>query len=101
VVVAEVAAPEGEVVLRVESVDGFFGPDLIRLGFEDGSGSFTVLAELDGRYLSTEVATGFLGRIIGLYVVDGTAAFDWFELGPAESDDAAPSERSEPLDGGT
>ena len=54
-----------------------------------------MLAELDGRYLSTEVASGFIGRVIGLYVVDGAAAFDWFELGPAESPDASP------LDGGS
>ena len=38
-----------------------------------------MLADLDGRYLSTEVATGFIGRVIGLYVVSGTAAFDWFD----------------------
>jgi hypothetical protein len=38
-----------------------------------------VLADLDGRYLSTEVATGFTGRVIGLYVVAGTASFDWFD----------------------
>ncbi|MBY8853472.1 hypothetical protein K7G98_36675, partial [Saccharothrix sp. MB29] len=25
------------------------------------------LAEIDGRYLSTEVATGFTGRVIGMY----------------------------------
>jgi xylan 1,4-beta-xylosidase len=41
------------------------------------------LAELDGRYLSTEVATGFTGRVIGMYVTEGTAAFDWFEYLPA------------------
>ena len=39
-----------------------------------------MLAELDGRYLSTEVAGGFIGRVIGLYAVDGTASFDWFDL---------------------
>jgi beta-xylosidase len=37
------------------------------------------LVELDGRYLSTEVATGFTGRVIGMYVTEGTARFDWFE----------------------
>ncbi|QFZ21471.1 glycoside hydrolase family 43 protein [Saccharothrix syringae] len=40
------------------------------------------LAELDGRYLSTEVATGFTGRVIGLYATAGTAWFDWFEHTP-------------------
>ena len=38
-----------------------------------------MLAELDGRYLSTEVTGGFLGRTIGIYAVDGAAAFDWFD----------------------
>lgn len=40
------------------------------------------LAELDGRYLSTEVATGFTGRVAGMYVIDGSAAFDWFTHEP-------------------
>ncbi|MFD8341290.1 hypothetical protein ACFV2C_03245 [[Kitasatospora] papulosa] len=42
-----------------------------------------VLAELDGRYLTTEVAGGFTGRVIGMYATRGEAAFDWFELRPA------------------
>jgi hypothetical protein len=40
------------------------------------------LAELDGRYLSTQVAGGFTGRVIGMYVTEGRAAFDWFEYAP-------------------
>jgi xylan 1,4-beta-xylosidase len=35
-----------------------------------------VLAELDGRYLSTEVAGGFTGRVIGMYAAEGTVRFD-------------------------
>ncbi|GIJ28558.1 glycoside hydrolase 43 family protein [Micromonospora qiuiae] len=46
---------------------------------EDGP---VVLAELDGRYLSTEVAAGFTGRVFGLYVTEGSAAFDWFDYRP-------------------
>ena len=42
------------------------------------------LAELDGRYLSTEVATGFTGRVIGMYATEGTAWFDWFDHGPLD-----------------
>ena len=38
---------------------------MLRLGVEDAGGAFDVLAELDGRYLSTEVAGGFTGRVIG------------------------------------
>ena len=54
------------------------GPDRIRLGLEQ-DGEFTVLAELDGRYLSTEVTGGFTGRVIGVYAAAGTASFDWFD----------------------
>ncbi|MFC8845949.1 MULTISPECIES: glycoside hydrolase family 43 protein [unclassified Micromonospora] len=43
-----------------------------------------VLAELDGRYLSTEVAAGFTGRVIGIYVTEGSAQFDWFDYRPAD-----------------
>ena len=38
-----------------------------------------MLAALDGRYLSTEVATGFTGRVIGMYAAAGNISFDWFE----------------------
>jgi hypothetical protein len=38
-----------------------------------------VLASLDGRYLSTEVAGGFTGRVIGPYAVAGTIHVDWLE----------------------
>jgi len=41
-----------------------------------------VLAELDGRYLSTEVAGGFTGRVIGMYAAEGTVRFDWFDYEP-------------------
>ena len=60
-------------------MDDSRGPDRVVLGYEDGAGSPHVLAELDGRYLSTEVTGGFLGRTIGLYAVGGAAAFDWFD----------------------
>jgi hypothetical protein len=54
-------------------------PDFIAFHVGDGP-----LAELDGRYLSTEVATGFTGRVIGMYATAGTARFDWFEHGPLD-----------------
>jgi xylan 1,4-beta-xylosidase len=73
-------APDDPVVLRVDAdPDGPDGaPDVIRLGCEV-DGEFAVLAELDGRYLSTEVAGGFTGRVIGMYAARGTAHFDWFD----------------------
>lgn len=62
-------------------------PDLIRLGMEEEGGEFHPLAELDGRYLSTEVAGGFTGRVIGMYATDGTVHFDWFDYEPIEPGD--------------
>ncbi|MEO6090219.1 MAG: glycoside hydrolase family 43 protein [Umezawaea sp.] len=60
------------------------GPDVIRFAVDT-----VVLAELDGRYLSTEVAGGFTGRVIGMCVTGGTASFDWFDY-EEERRDASP-----------
>jgi beta-xylosidase len=82
--------PPGPVVLRVETAvtttlrDARTGPDTVTLGLERPDGSFDRLAVLDGRYLSTEVAGGFTGRLIGLYAAAGTFSADWFEYGPAD-----------------
>jgi beta-xylosidase len=79
--------PAGPVVLRLEVLPPDLAlardpvtadPDRIRLGLER-DGEFTVLAELDGRYLSTEVTGGFTGRVIGVYAAAGPASFDWFD----------------------
>jgi xylan 1,4-beta-xylosidase len=83
VVVAATEAPDGPLVLRIEAVptppgDPRDGPDEISIGVEEADGTFTVLATLDGRYLSTEVAGGFTGRVIGMYASAGTVRFDWF-----------------------
>ncbi len=78
-VVADSPRPLGPVVLTVETGPHVHGPDSVSLGFEDELGSPHTLARLDGRYLSTEVTGGFLGRMIGLYAVGGEAAFHWFD----------------------
>ncbi|NUT95370.1 MAG: glycoside hydrolase family 43 protein [Saccharothrix sp.] len=88
-VVASRPAPPGPVVLRVEittppPVDPGSGPDLVTLGVEEPDGTFTALAALDGRYLSTEVAGGFTGRVIGVYAATGTVHFDWFDYRPLD-----------------
>ncbi|MER6125621.1 glycoside hydrolase family 43 protein [Streptomyces sp. NPDC001795] len=57
------------------------GPDTIT--FSLGGPTPVTLAELDGRYLSTQIATGFTGRVIGMYATEGSVAFDWFEYEPA------------------
>jgi xylan 1,4-beta-xylosidase len=102
--VATRPVPAGPVRLRIDAVasspDGWHPrkePDLLRLGVEAikptaslasldrsdaGDGAFDVLAELDGRYLSTEVAGGFTGRVIGMYAGAGTVRFDWFDYAP-------------------
>ncbi len=87
-IVAEAPAPTSPLVLRLETHEAAGktdGPDLVHLGFEQTDGSFLVLAELDGRFLSSEVATGYIGRVIGLYSVGGEASFDWFELSDLDS----------------
>jgi xylan 1,4-beta-xylosidase len=81
--------PTGPVVLRIEAQASGPSPDhprqepdVVRLGFESGDGRFVVLDELDGRYLSTEVAGGFTGRVIGMYAAAGTIRFDWLSYDP-------------------
>ncbi|MEU4623424.1 glycoside hydrolase family 43 protein [Actinoplanes sp. NPDC023801] len=81
--------PAGPVRLRIDVVAAKPGdghprqePDRVRLGVEHPDGAFEVLADLDGRYLSTEVAGGFTGRVLGMYAVDGTMRFDWFDYQP-------------------
>lgn len=79
-VVGRAPRPPGPVVLVIATTDATNGgPDEVRLAFEDGAGELHALAELDGRYLSTEAASGFTGRMIGMYAVDCDAAFDWFD----------------------
>jgi hypothetical protein len=79
--------PAGPVTLAVEirttrQPGPQHGPDTLAfsVGTTDGT---ALLAELDGRYLSTQVAAGFTGRVIGMYVTEGRAAFDWFDYEPA------------------
>ncbi|WP_324788105.1 glycoside hydrolase family 43 protein [Streptomyces sp. H51] len=86
-VVGSRAVPPGPVVLglRVSDTpprDARTGPDTLTLGVEEPDGAFTVLGTLDGRYLSTEVAGGFTGRVIGMYASAGTVHFDWFDYEP-------------------
>ncbi|MEU1518451.1 glycoside hydrolase family 43 protein [Streptomyces sp. NPDC005811] len=87
-VVASRPSDGGPVVLRIEVVatrevtEARQGPDTVVLGVEDREGGFVELARLDGRYLSTEVAGGFTGRVIGMYASVGTVHFDWFDYEP-------------------
>ncbi|MEV6825673.1 family 43 glycosylhydrolase [Amycolatopsis sp. NPDC051102] len=49
-------------------------PDLVELSVLREDGSAEVLGAFDGRYLSTEVAAGFTGRMIGVRVVGGSVS---------------------------
>lgn len=69
------APTTGDVVtLLVEAVDATHdGPDDLRFGVLDADGERWIAA-LDGRYLSTEVAGGFTGRVLGLRALGATPA---------------------------
>ena len=75
----------GPVTLRIAArapgPDDPPGPDVVALGVVDADG-VTTLAELDGRYLSTEVAGGFTGRVIGVQAVAGRVRLDRFGYQP-------------------
>ena len=54
------------------------GPDRILLGY-DADGDFVEIAAIDGRYLSTEVAGGFTGRVIGVEAIGADATVTRFD----------------------
>jgi len=78
-VLGSAPGPHGPVVPTVGTEPDIHGPDAVSLGFIDDHGDAQTLARLDGRYLSSEVTGGFLGRLIGMYAVGGDAAFEWFD----------------------
>jgi len=77
-VLGETAVPTGQdVVLEIRAVpdEGHFsstalGPDVLVAGVVDTDG-FTELGRLDGRYVSTEVAGGMTGRLMGVWCSAG------------------------------
>lgn len=56
------------------------GPDRLVLGYERNG--FQELVEFDGRYLSTEVAGGFTGRMIGIEALGESALVRRFSYSP-------------------
>ena len=68
-VVGRAPCPTEPVVLTIATEPHAHGPDAVTLGYEDEAGAPRTLAQLDGRYLSTEVTGGFLGRTIGMFAV--------------------------------
>ncbi|WP_435106253.1 family 43 glycosylhydrolase [Nocardiopsis synnemataformans] len=57
------------------------GPDVVELGYRDREG-FHPLGRFDGRYLSTEVAGGFTGRVVGVAPLSGVAVLRSFHYHP-------------------
>jgi hypothetical protein len=65
------------------------GPDRLRAGYSDGSGTHWV-ADVDGRYISTEVAGGFTGRMLGIRALGGPSTFGLVSYAPTTSDKPLP-----------
>jgi xylan 1,4-beta-xylosidase len=66
---------DGELEIRLlpDVSNSFFigrGPDIVVAGIADGA-AFTELGRVDGRYLSTEVAGGMTGRMLGVVCREG------------------------------
>jgi xylan 1,4-beta-xylosidase len=98
-VVAQEAIPEGPIILEIVGDRDAYHfawstptgstptgaahtsvvPSVATLSGATSNGISRTIASGGARYLSTEVAGGFTGVYVGMYVVDGTAHFDWFE----------------------
>ena len=94
-VLGEVAADVGTDValqLRMEPAPGSvfstgLGPDRLVAGIVGGDG-FVEIGQLDGRYLSTELAGGFTGRMVGFFCRQGTLEIRSFDYVGADDPEA-------------
>ena len=88
-VLGDAALPAGaELEIRLlpdESGNPFLGrgPDIVVAGVGP-AGDFTELGRVDGRYLSTEVAGGMTGRMVGVVCRDGSVVVRSFEYAGAD-----------------
>ena len=85
-VVGSIRRAPGSIVLRISAKPAPPGPmgmpeepDLIELAATSGDGAEHVFGAFAGRYLSTEVAGGFTGRVVGVEAVDGHVTLDRLE----------------------
>ena len=60
------------------------GPDSVELGYVNSENDFLSLAAIDGRYLSTELAGGFTGRMLGLEALGENAKIHRFTYRPLQ-----------------
>lgn len=67
-------------------------PDLVAMSVRMPDNTEQQLAEVDGRYLSTEVASGFTGRVLALEALDGPLTVDSFDYQTQEEDVRDPSQ---------
>ncbi|WP_120493812.1 glycoside hydrolase family 43 protein [Microbacterium phyllosphaerae] len=67
------------------------GPDIIVGGLIAEDGSFQELGRLDGRYVSTEVAGGMTGRLIGVWCSEGVLGVSDFYYVGADDPDRLPA----------
>jgi beta-xylosidase len=74
-------------------------PDVVHLRVDSGSGPVDVAA-LDGRYVSAETAAAFTGRVVGMYAVRGSVAFDTFRYEGRDAESPVPAQESS-MSGGT
>ena len=84
-VLASRAATGATTRVFVRAVDGDSGNPFSRTGpdvLEFGIDGEPALASIDGRYLSTEVAGGFTGRVIGVQATAGSFGLLRFGYGP-------------------
>ncbi|MDT0687852.1 glycoside hydrolase family 43 protein [Autumnicola psychrophila] len=77
---AKLDSPESLVKLKVE-----FDEDLYKFSYKTEEDWKNLGGDLDGKYLSTRVAGGFVGAVLGMYTTSNgntsrnKAAFDWFK----------------------
>jgi hypothetical protein len=99
-VLGEAALPaDGELELRLlpDESHSFFlgrGPDIVVAGVVV-DGLFTELGRVDGRYLSTEVAGGMTGRMVGVAVTEGSVLIRSFTYRGADDPASLDSARSD------
>ncbi|MGH8954584.1 MAG: glycoside hydrolase family 43 protein [Microbacterium sp.] len=60
-------------------------PDMIGFSVRSGDGDGVDLGSYDGRYLSTEVAGGFTGRVWGVEILGGSARVSGVRYSPASA----------------
>jgi len=97
-VLGEIAVQAGaECVLEVRMEPGrgsvfstVLGPDRVVAGVVAADG-FVELGHLDGRYLSSELAGGFTGRMIGMFCSRGTLTIRSFEYRGADDPELLPA----------